>query len=70
MAKRVKEKLLLCLVQPASWYFLRYIDPNNETEIADYKLLKHWLPVDLYVGGPEHSVGHLLYSRFWNNFFV
>lgn len=52
----------------SSWYFLRYIDPNNETEIADYKLLKHWLPVDLYVGGPEHSVGHLLYSRFWNNF--
>ena len=52
----------------SSWYFLRYIDPNNENEIADPKLLKHWMPVDLYVGGPEHAVGHLLYSRFWNNY--
>lgn len=52
----------------SSWYFLRYIDPNNENEIADPKLLKHWLPVDLYVGGPEHAVGHLLYSRFWNEY--
>ena len=52
----------------SSWYFLRYIDPHNETEIADPELLKHWMPVDLYVGGPEHAVGHLLYSRFWNNY--
>ena len=52
----------------SSWYFLRYIDPNNENEIADKKLLEHWLPVDLYMGGPEHAVGHLLYSRFWNNY--
>ena len=52
----------------SSWYFLRYIDPNNENEIADPQLLKHWMPVDLYVGGPEHAVGHLLYSRFWNNY--
>ena len=52
----------------SSWYFLRYIDPNNENEIADPELLKHWMPVDLYVGGPEHAVGHLLYSRFWNNY--
>ena len=52
----------------SSWYFLRYIDPNNDKEIADPKLLKHWMPVDLYVGGPEHAVGHLLYSRFWNNY--
>lgn len=52
----------------SSWYFLRYIDPNNDKEIADKKLLEHWLPVDLYVGGPEHAVGHLLYSRFWNNY--
>ncbi|MBR3345475.1 MAG: leucine--tRNA ligase, partial [Solobacterium sp.] len=52
----------------SSWYFLRYIDPDNETEIADKKLLEHWMPVDLYVGGPEHAVGHLLYSRMWNNF--
>ena len=52
----------------SSWYFLRYIDPNNEEMIADPKLLEHWLPVDLYVGGPEHAVGHLLYSRMWNNY--
>ena len=52
----------------SSWYFLRYIDPHNEKAIADPKLLKHWLPVDLYVGGPEHAVGHLLYSRMWNNY--
>ena len=52
----------------SSWYFLRYIDPKNERELANSELLKHWLPVDLYVGGPEHAVGHLLYSRFWNNY--
>ena len=52
----------------SSWYFLRYIDPKNEDEFANKKLLEHWLPVDLYVGGPEHAVGHLLYSRFWNNY--
>ena len=52
----------------SSWYFLRYIDPNNDKEIADPELLKHWMPVDLYMGGPEHAVGHLLYSRFWNNY--
>ena len=52
----------------SSWYFLRYIDPHNEHCFADYELLKHWLPVDLYIGGPEHTTGHLLYSRFWNNY--
>jgi len=52
----------------SSWYFLRYIDPKNKNEIADKKLLEHWLPVDLYLGGPEHAVGHLLYSRMWNNY--
>ncbi|MBE6160558.1 MAG: leucine--tRNA ligase [Lactobacillales bacterium] len=52
----------------SSWYFLRYIDPHNENEIAAPELLKHWMPVDLYVGGPEHAVGHLLYSRMWNNY--
>lgn len=52
----------------SSWYFLRYIDPKNENEIADKKLMEHWMPVDLYMGGPEHAVGHLLYSRFWNQY--
>ena len=52
----------------SSWYFIRYIDPSNDKEIADKKLMEHWLPVDLYVGGPEHAVGHLLYSRMWNNY--
>ena len=52
----------------SSWYFLRYIDPNNDKELANKELLKHWMPVDLYVGGPEHAVGHLLYSRMWNNY--
>ena len=52
----------------SSWYFLRYIDPDNNDELANKKLLEYWLPVDLYVGGPEHAVGHLLYSRFWNNY--
>jgi len=52
----------------SSWYYLRYIDPNNDNAIADPELIKHWMPVDLYVGGAEHAVGHLLYSRFWNKF--
>jgi len=52
----------------SSWYFLRYIDPKNDKEIASPELLKYWMPVDLYVGGPEHAVGHLLYSRMWNNY--
>ena len=52
----------------SSWYFLRYIDPHNDKEIADKKLIEHWMPVDLYIGGPEHAVGHLLYSRMWNHY--
>ena len=52
----------------SSWYFLRYIDPDNDKQLADPELLKHWMPVDLYIGGPEHAVGHLMYSRIWNRF--
>ena len=48
------------------WYYLRYIDPHNEKAFADPELLKKWLPVDLYVGGAEHAVLHLLYARFWH----
>ena len=50
----------------SSWYFLRYIDPHNQEMIADPEKLKHWLPVDLYIGGAEHAVLHLLYARFWH----
>ncbi len=52
----------------SSWYFMRYCDPHNDKKFADYDLLKYWMPVDFYCGGKEHLVGHLLYSRFWNNF--
>lgn len=50
----------------SSWYYLRYVDPHNDKELADYDLLKQWLPVDLYIGGAEHAVRHLLYARFWH----
>ncbi len=52
----------------SSWYYFRYIDPDNDKEFASQELIKHWMPVDLYVGGPEHAVGHLMYSRIWNRF--
>lgn len=52
----------------SSWYYARYIDPHNKNEIGDKKLLDHWLPVDVYVGGAEHAVLHLLYARFWHKF--
>jgi leucyl-tRNA synthetase len=48
------------------WYYLRFVDPNNDKQLVDPKLEKYWLPVDLYVGGSEHAVLHLLYARFWH----
>lgn len=50
------------------WYYLRYIDPNNSVALADPEKLKKWLPVDIYIGGAEHAVLHLLYARFWHKF--
>ncbi|PCJ64959.1 MAG: leucine--tRNA ligase [Bacteroidetes bacterium] len=52
----------------SSWYFLRYMDPNNDTEFAGKESLEYWNQVDLYIGGTEHATGHLLYSRFWTKF--
>ena len=52
----------------SSWYFLRYIDPHNDQNFADYEKLKYWMPVDWYNGGMEHVTRHLIYSRFWNEF--
>ncbi|WP_249871126.1 leucine--tRNA ligase [Oceanobacillus saliphilus] len=50
------------------WYFLRYIDPDNTEQLADPEALKKWLPIDIYIGGAEHAVLHLLYARFWHKF--
>jgi leucyl-tRNA synthetase len=50
------------------WYFLRFIDPHNDQAMADPEKLKEWLPIDIYIGGAEHAVLHLLYSRFWHKF--
>ncbi len=52
----------------SSWYFLRYMDPQNSKNFASKKAIDYWKSVDMYVGGQEHATGHLLYSRFWNNF--
>ncbi len=53
----------------SSWYFIRYVDPKNDGAFADYEKMKYWLPVDKYFGGAEHTTVHLLYSRFWFEFF-
>lgn len=52
----------------SSWYFLRYMDPNNDQEFVSKSVVDYWAEVDLYIGGTEHATGHLLYSRFWNMF--
>ncbi|MFS7254091.1 leucine--tRNA ligase [Carnobacterium divergens] len=52
----------------SSWYFLRFIDPHNKNELASFEKLEEWLPVDIYIGGAEHAVLHLLYARFWHKF--
>ncbi|HBG81902.1 TPA: leucine--tRNA ligase [candidate division CPR2 bacterium] len=52
----------------SSWYYLRFIDPDNNKELVDPKKEKEWMPVDLYVGGAEHATRHLLYARFWHKF--
>ncbi|MFN0059194.1 MAG: leucine--tRNA ligase [Planctomycetota bacterium] len=52
----------------SSWYFLRFIDPSNQQAFCAPDLVRRWMPVDLYIGGAEHAVGHLLYSRFWTKF--
>jgi len=52
----------------SNWYFLRYIDPKNSKALADKEKIKYWMPVDHYIGGAEHAVLHLLYSRFWYKF--
>ncbi len=52
----------------SSWYFLRYMDPHNDTELASKEALEYWSPVDWYNGGMEHTTLHLLYSRFWHKF--
>ncbi len=52
----------------SSWYFLRYMDPHNDETFCDKKASDYWNQVDVYVGGTEHAVGHLLYSRMWTKF--
>ncbi len=52
----------------SSWYFLRYMDPKNESEFVNRKKADYWKQVDLYIGGSEHATGHLLYARFWTKF--
>ena len=66
--KGVRETSTMPGSAASSWYFLRYIDPKNDKEFARKELVDHWMPVDLYMGGPEHAVGHLLYSRMWNEY--
>ena len=52
----------------SSWYWYRYMDPQNDNAFASKEAIDYWQNVDLYIGGTEHATGHLLYSRFWNKF--
>ena len=66
--QRVRETNTMPGYAGSSWYFLRYMDPHNEKEFCDRKISDYWGQVDLYIGGTEHAVGHLLYSRMWTKF--
>ena len=67
--KEIEWKLMSCLDgNGSSWYFLRYMDPKNDDEFCAKEKSDYWGQVDLYIGGSEHAVGHLLYSRFWTKF--
>ncbi len=71
MVKKVAVKRIQCHNgQVAAGIILRYIDPNNEKHLLDPEKLKEWLPVDIYIGGAEHAVLHLLYARFWHKVLV
>nr|WP_252977581.1 leucine--tRNA ligase [Bacillus luti] len=64
--KKVVVKRTQCHNAGSCWYYLRYIDPNNSEALVDPEKVKQWLPVDIYIGGAEHAVLHLLYARFWH----
>ncbi|MEL6989177.1 MAG: class I tRNA ligase family protein, partial [Bacteroidota bacterium] len=64
----VRETDVMPAVAGSSWYFLRYMDANNENEFASKEAIDYWRDVDLYVGGSEHAVAHLMYARFWHKF--
>ena len=66
---KVRETDTMPAYAGSSWYFLRYMDPKNEQEFVGNEAQTYWQDVDLYIGGTEHAVGHLLYSRFWHKFF-
>ena len=64
----IRETDVMPAVAGSSWYYLRYMDPNNPDKIASEESINYWQDVDLYIGGAEHAVAHLLYARFWHKF--
>ena len=66
--RAIRSKPAQCRFAGSSAYYLRYMDPHNNEELVSAEANKYWRNVDLYVGGTEHAVGHLIYSRFWNKF--